>query len=698
MGDKQSWDCGGTAHILPAERAKATFAVEKLTNVLDGSAKSTTKRRWIISVTEGLDNHLAQKYFWTRDEALKHHVNDFIDAHKKFWDRYVPTREEVGWMSENSANGGSLMNHYGLFLPTIMGQSSSQQLMEWLPRVLQMKMIGSYAQTELGHGSNVRGLQTIAEYDKAAQNFVLSTPTLQSMKWWPGALAKVATHAAVYAQLVIDGKEYGIHCFVVQIRDENHKPLPGIELGELGPKCGDHANDTGYMRLRNVRVPRTSMLSKLQHVEPNGTYVKSSKKTSDKAHYATMVSARGGMTKSAGGKLAIAVTIATRYSCVRQQGFADTSSSNFKAPERFIIDYQVQRYRILKQLALTYAMKFTGSWLIQSFSGVDTSMRGGQAMDSDSLQEVFATSSGLKALCTFMALEGIEDLRKCCGGNGYLLASGIGALEGDYKWQITAEGDFVILTLQTARFLVKSVDTARSGQAVAGLCEYLAVLADPKVTVASVKPAEPASPRDFMDLKLLTGLWRYRAMVAVVGATDAFNSHVERGMSRDDAWNACSLQNMDASKMHCLYSMLTYFVDSLNKIEDEPIREVLGKLCALFACTQIIDGNWTGMLSLASVVHLRNAIEILLDEIRPNCVALVDAFEIPDRVLNSAIGRYDGNVYEALYTSAKNSPMNRQDPFEGYGEVLKPYLDLEYLYKGRLEMAREAAKAPASKL
>jgi hypothetical protein len=53
----------------------------------------------------------------------------------------------------------------------------------------------------------------------------------------------------------------------------------------------------------------------------------------------------------------------------------------------------------------------------------------------------------------------LQDLRKCCGGNGYLLASGIGALEGDYKWQTTAEGDFVILMLQTARFLIKSLDS-----------------------------------------------------------------------------------------------------------------------------------------------------------------------------------------------------------------------------------------------
>jgi len=64
---------------------------------------------------------------------------------------------------------------------------------------LKFEIVGSYAQTELGHGSNVRGLSTIAEYDKKTQEFVVNTPTLRSIKWWPGALGKVNTHAALYA-------------------------------------------------------------------------------------------------------------------------------------------------------------------------------------------------------------------------------------------------------------------------------------------------------------------------------------------------------------------------------------------------------------------------------------------------------------------------------------------------------------------
>ena len=123
------------------------------------------------------------------------------------------------------------MNHYGLFLPTLLTQCSAEQQSWWLARALKCELIGCYCQTEMGHGSNVRGMMTTATYDKSTDEFVMNTPTLRSIKWWPGALGKVATHAVVYAQLFIDGKEYGLNSFMVQIRDENHKPLEGVSLG-----------------------------------------------------------------------------------------------------------------------------------------------------------------------------------------------------------------------------------------------------------------------------------------------------------------------------------------------------------------------------------------------------------------------------------------------------------------------------------
>lgn len=51
----------------------------------------------------------------------------------------------------------------------------------------------------------------------------------------------------------------------------------------------------------------------------------------------------------------------------------------------------------------------------------------------------------------------------------------------------------------------------------------------------------------------------------------------------------------------------------------------------------------------------------LLAEVRPNAVTFVDAFDYPDEILQSCLGRYDGQVYQALYEYAKSSPLNEKE-------------------------------------
>ena len=62
----------------------------------------------------------------------------------------------------------------------------------------------------------------------------------------------------------------------------------------------------------------------------------------------------------------------------------------------------------------------------------------------------------------------------------------------------------------------------------------------------------------------------------------------------------------------------------------------------------------------------------MLTLIRPNAVALVDAFDFKDVTLGSVLGRYDGNVYENLFEWAKKSPLNKTEVHESYHKHLKP--------------------------
>ena len=108
---------------------------------------------------------------------------------------------------------------YPAFQPVFILQAGPALLKKYGHLVATRAIFGCYLQTELGHGTNVSRLETIATFIPATQEFEIHSPTLTSSKWWIGALGKTATHGVVQAKLVLpDGKDAGPHLFFVQLR------------------------------------------------------------------------------------------------------------------------------------------------------------------------------------------------------------------------------------------------------------------------------------------------------------------------------------------------------------------------------------------------------------------------------------------------------------------------------------------------
>jgi acyl-CoA oxidase len=126
-----------------------------------------------------------------------------------------------------------------LFEPAIEHNGTEEQKAQWLTVAKSGKILGTYAQTELGHGSFVRGLETTATYVENTDEFVIHSPTVSSTKFWPAGLGFSTTHSVVMAQLVVNQKQLGPHLFIVQIRSlEDGKPMPGIQMGDIDLKMG----------------------------------------------------------------------------------------------------------------------------------------------------------------------------------------------------------------------------------------------------------------------------------------------------------------------------------------------------------------------------------------------------------------------------------------------------------------------------
>jgi flavocytochrome c len=676
----QSKFSGGTANVLPEERKQASFSIEELTHYINGGKDKTKRRKFIESVLSKDPDDLHQVYNYDREQLLKHHVKEFVRIHKPYKD-FKPTREDICYMMEISIGYGSLNNSHGIFIATVVGQGNEEQARFWCPKLYNFEITGSYAQTELGHGSNVRGLQTTAVYNKKTEEFILNTPTLQSIKWWPGCLGKVGTHIVLYAQTLLDGKEYGINVFIVQIRDENHLPLPGVRVGDLGVKMGDNSNDTGFLMLENVRIPRENMLRKYREITKDGRYV-DVVKADPKVHYTTMMTTRASMVNTAAARLSQAATIAIRYSAVRQQGFKESGKSNsFKDAEYKIIDYRIQQYRLFKQLAYAYGLRFTGRWMIEQLELLE-GKNVGIIKNTEILKELASTSAGLKSITSVIAINGIEDCRKCCGGNGYLLNSGIGSMACDYLWQITAEGDYIILALLTGKHLLKSIGKEMGGAKLQGVLDYLNVLANPDFSLVNIRPHTAKNESDYLNLSYLQSYFQYRAIERILYVSQDVDRLMKNGYKLDQAINECSNEILKATQAHCFLIIYNNFINKVKQCTDQAISKVLTRLCVIFALCNFQDDNWGDLIQGDEYRVIKTVTYKLMSEIRSDAVALVDAFDFPDNVLKSTIGRYDGNVYEALYDAAQKSSLNQNDVFEGYEKYLKPHLNKELLSKG----------------
>ncbi|KAK6014809.1 acyl-CoA dehydrogenase, middle domain protein, partial [Ostertagia ostertagi] len=315
--------------------------------------------------------------------------------------------------------GHPLALHHVMFIPTLQSQCADDQ-MHWLQQALSRQIIGTYAQTELGHGSNLRKLETTATYDAQTQEFVLHSPTRTAMKWWPGNLGKSANHAVVVACLIIDG----------------------ITIGDIGPKMATGPIDNGFLSFDHYRIPRKNMLCLIRHpprVTPDGKYARP---PHAKIGYSAMVHVRAYMISDQGRFLAQALTTAIRYSAVRRQGEIKPGGGEVK-----ILEYQTQQHRLLPQLARAFAFVFTGQAVRDIYLRVRKDVLKGKV---DEMAELHYITSGLKAVVTHLVGQGIEQARMSCGGHGYSKASNIPDLYGVAIGGCTYEGENMVMLQQLA--------------------------------------------------------------------------------------------------------------------------------------------------------------------------------------------------------------------------------------------------------
>ncbi|KAF9145442.1 hypothetical protein BGX30_008866 [Mortierella sp. GBA39] len=682
------------ADLLAQERANTTFSIHEVSAFLYGEVYLERQERLLSVIENEPAFDKSNRYFRGRTER-------FAAALRKDH-ALVKLSKELQWSPEEYLQAESLIDeagpfglHRGMFMPTLASQSTKEQLEKFLKPAQRYEIIGCYAQTELGHGSNVQGIETTATYIPETNQFELHTPYLTASKWWIGGLGKAANHAVVMARLITNGKDYGPHALCVPIRSmEDHTLLPGVMAGDIGPKFGYNTTDNGCMWFDHYRVPHISLLAKYSSVKPgSGEYVKP---PNAKLSYGTMVLVRASLVGSARQGMAKAATIATRYSAIRRQ-FVDKDSPKMLGKhtiETPVLDYSMQQYRLFPIIAAAYACFFTSKEMMRLYH---VNMKNMETGDFSLLADVHASSSGLKSLTTTMAASAIEECRRACGGHGFSSFSGLPLLLQDYAPNVTWEGDNYMITQQTGRYLFKSfrelVAKRASGKFSASqinnptLAYMNTYLENPTLKC----PATSASAFHNPELQLAAFGHRASSMVAqIVHALD-----VEKRTWLVDIYNV--------SVAHCQLILVQNFILGIRGEMPQPdgiqpmvisaaSKEALTDLSDLFAMHTIHKqpGEFltSGYLDAKQISLLGEAImDVMEKKVRPNAIGFVDAFAFPDYLLNSAIGAFDGRAYERYTEMATREPLNQTEVVEGYEQYIRPFTNPKGL-KGHTLRAR----------
>ena len=77
--------------------------------------------------------------------------------------------------------------------------------------------------------------------------------------------------AVIFAQLIVNEKDYGPHAFVVPIRDKRTgRPFNGVMLGDCGQKIGLEGIDNGFIIFNRYRIPKDNLLNKFSSIDSEG--------------------------------------------------------------------------------------------------------------------------------------------------------------------------------------------------------------------------------------------------------------------------------------------------------------------------------------------------------------------------------------------------------------------------------------------
>ncbi|MGW5524811.1 acyl-CoA dehydrogenase family protein [Gordonia sp. NPDC003950] len=536
---------------------------------------------------------------------------------------------------------------WGLFGGAVENLGTARHHDRYVADIISLDLLGCFAMTETGHGSNVQALETSATYDPQTREFVVTSPTPSSRKDYIGGAAQHATVAAVFAQLITAGpgeepESHGVHCFVVPIRDADGNDLPGVTTSDCGYKGGLAGVDNGRITFDDVRIPAENLLNRYADVDADGTY-RSPIENSNRRFFTmlgTLIRGRVSVAATAGAAGRKALALATRYGLVRKQFEAPDSDS-----EITVLDYLGHQRKLLPLIAKSYAIACTQNELTAELHEVQSAAP--DDSDAGRQRELEGAAAGLKAYATWHASHAINVSREACGGAGYLDENQIAIIRGDIDVFTTFEGDNTVLTQLVAKELLSAYADDVQGLSAGGWVRFIAGMARDVVVektaarqvVQTLLESSDEDPEKSNLTNRGTQIRLFRNREDHLVRTCAQRLRRALGDDNDafEVFNNAQDHLLKVGRAHTERVVLESFIEAINDCDSKSTAELLGKVCDLFVYSALEeDLSWFLMhrhVSVERAKAIRRGVNELCLELRPYAGVLVDAFGIPEQLM-----------------------------------------------------------------
>jgi len=318
--------------------------------------------------------------------------------------------------------------HHNLFLGTVAPVVPRRpDLLPMVERALQGDIIGNFLLTEVGHGLDIGNIETTAT--RVPDGYILHTPHGAAAKFMPPTGPFAPKIAAVFAKLIIDNKDLGIHPFLVKTSDEQGM-CKGITSTLLPPRSGTSPLDYSITTFNRVKLPLSAFLGKSEDAY---------------AHEHNLLNQY--VSRTIVGQVSmslVALTGAKMSACVGVD-YSFRRHVQGKGPQKVpVMFFRTQQLPMLYCTAVAYVLDAWVPRALEEFTSPHLS-----ALVRQGLAVVFKTT-----VCRF-AITYYREVSERLGAQGTFGHNIVSQIEMDMRGLVIAEGDLTVLSIRLFSHLLQ---------------------------------------------------------------------------------------------------------------------------------------------------------------------------------------------------------------------------------------------------